>query len=91
MKKVNKRKIDKRKINKKKTIKKLKKKLKLKSKIENKNTVKNKSLDITMTYNTKFVKVLEQLEIEVGILKTDSHKPNRGLEGRLQKLEKKEK
>jgi len=62
LKKVNKRKIDKRKINKKKTIKKLKKKLKLKSKIENKNTVKNKSLDITMTYNTKFVKVLEQLE-----------------------------
>ena len=55
-------KVDKRKINKKKTIKKLKKKLKLKSKIENKNTVKNKSLDITMTYNTKFVKVLEQLE-----------------------------
>lgn len=55
-------KLDKRKINKKKTIKKLKKKLKLKSKIENKNTVKNKSLDITMTYNTKFVKVLEQLE-----------------------------
>ena len=55
-------KVNKRKINKKKTIKKLKKKLKLKSKIENKNTVKNKSLDITMTYNTKFVKVLEQLE-----------------------------
>ena len=55
-------KLDKRKIDKRKTIKKLKKKLKLKSKIENKNTVKNKSLDINMTYNTKFVKVLEQLE-----------------------------
>ena len=62
LKKLDKRKIDKRKIDKRKTIKKLKKKLKLKSKIENKNTVKNKSLDINMTYNTKFVKVLEQLE-----------------------------
>ena len=39
----------------------------------------------------KYGRYIEQLEIEVGILKTDSHKPNRGLEKRLQKLEKKEK
>ena len=39
----------------------------------------------------KYGKYIEHLEIEVGILKTDSHKPMQGLEERLQKLEKKEK
>ena len=39
----------------------------------------------------KYGKYIEQLEIEVGILKTDSHKPIQGLEERLKKLEIKEK
>ena len=39
----------------------------------------------------KYGKYIEQLDIQVGILNTDSHKPMQGLEERLQKLETKEK
>ena len=39
----------------------------------------------------KYGKYIEQLEIEVGILKANSHKPIDGLNERLKKLENKEK